>query len=384
MKKTIFLTPILFFVMLQNSYSQTVQASIGLGSSPNSIRIYLLPTITDASAVFSTLQFNVSIPNTISPAPTLSLVSQPFSGVTWIIDPPYDEDGFWNYNIYNGAAGYTLGVTAAVEFVAMELAFNGGPPGNFANSAHLTNLGIGGNVSSLAYFFCSGELNSASGNLFYDRDGAGPDVVVQNNDSYNVAGLAGLSYARFSPPITLPVVFSGYDVKCNDKGALVSWSTSSELNSSKFEIQRSTNGTDWKTIGTVASAGNSNEQRSYQYLDISGGGSAQYRIRQVDLDGEYTYTSIRLTNCKNSVFDVILYPVPVNDLLHVVVKSEMNIQTELKIIDMTGRTVSIINAQLNKGSTNIQIPTLKLPAGQYLLASSDPAIKINSKFVVAH
>lgn len=51
---------------------------------------------------------------------------------------------------------------------------------------------------------------------------------------------------------------------------------------------------------------------------------------------------------------------------------------------MTGRTVKIINAQLVKGSNNIQIPTLKLPAGQYLLAGADPAVKINSKFVVAH
>lgn len=51
---------------------------------------------------------------------------------------------------------------------------------------------------------------------------------------------------------------------------------------------------------------------------------------------------------------------------------------------MTGRTVKIINAKLVKGSNNIQIPTHKLPAGQYLLAGADPAVKINSKFVVAH
>ena len=144
---------------LQNSYAQpTVKASIGIGSTSNSMRIYLRPTIA-ATAVFSTLQFNVAIPNTVSPVPTLTLVSQAFSGVNWIIDPAYNEDGNWNYNIYT-ASSPTLAVSANTEFIAMELAFSGGPPGTFANTAQITCLPDGGCVSGKAYFFCSGTRNS--------------------------------------------------------------------------------------------------------------------------------------------------------------------------------------------------------------------------------
>lgn len=183
---------------------------------------------------------------------------------------------------------------------------------------------------------------------------------------------------------SLPVIFSSYDVKCNDKGALLTWTTSSEINSSKFEIQRSKNGVDWTTVGTVVAAGNSSDIRNYQYVDISGGGTAQYRIRQVDIDGRFTYTPVRMTNCRSQVFDVVLYPVPANDKLNVVVKSDIDMVTTMKVVDMSGRIVSIFNAQLQKGSTNLTVPTLKLANGQYMLISTDPAVNISSKFVVAH
>lgn len=183
---------------------------------------------------------------------------------------------------------------------------------------------------------------------------------------------------------SLPVVFNSYDVKCNDKGALLTWSTASEQNSSTFEIQRSNNGTDWKTVGSIAAAGNSNDTRNYQYLDISGGGAAQYRIRQVDIDGRFIYTAVRLTNCHSVMFNVVLYPVPADDKLNVVVKSDMDISTGFKVVDMSGKTVKFIQAHINKGNTNFTVPTANLSAGQYILVSSDPALNINNKFIVSH
>jgi hypothetical protein len=381
------LSSLIVLLAFQVSYAQTMRASIGIGSAPNRIRVYIQPDATQL-AVISTLQFNVGLPNTVSPAPTLSLVSNNIAGITWIIDPAVNEGGYLNYNIYNAQAGYNLNCVANVEIFVMELQFSGGPPGLFTNTAHLVTLPDGG-VNQTHIFYCTGTINSNGQDLYYDRDGPGPDVVVANGDSYRPTGSGQrgtfTSYARYTPGVTLPVTFASYDVKCNDKGALVTWSTSSELNSSKFEIQRSANGIDWKTIGTVSAAGNSNDIHNYQYVDISGGGTAQYRVRQVDIDGQFTYTAIKLTNCRSAtLFDVVLYPVPANDKLNVVVKSDMDIATELRIVDMSGRVVKQIYSQINKGSTNIAIPVHNLANGQYMLVSADPAVNISSKFVIAH
>ena len=51
---------------------------------------------------------------------------------------------------------------------------------------------------------------------------------------------------------TVPVLFTKFGAQCNSNGTLISWATAQEANSSKFEIERSLNGTDWKTVATVA------------------------------------------------------------------------------------------------------------------------------------
>jgi len=180
---------------------------------------------------------------------------------------------------------------------------------------------------------------------------------------------------------TLPVTFTKYDITCNDKGALLSWSTGSEQNSSRFEIQRSLNGVDWTSIDNVAAAGNSTDQRNYQYLDLYGG-TAFYRIRQVDIDGRFVYTAVKRTECQKSQYDVALYPVPARDNLNVVIRSEINTRTEIQILDINGRSLRRVAVQINKGNNNIQLSVGNLPAGQYMLVGSDPSIQINKKFTI--
>jgi Secretion system C-terminal sorting domain len=180
---------------------------------------------------------------------------------------------------------------------------------------------------------------------------------------------------------TLPVTFSNYDVKCTDKGVALTWATATEQNSSKFEIQRSENGIDWIIIDNVAAAGNSDAQRSYQYVDLKGG-NAQYRIRQVDIDGRFVYTAIKRTDCKQSKLDVVLYPVPAKDNITLVIKSERATRTDLQILDMNGRVVRRVPTQINKGNTNVNLDVSALPAGQYMLSGSEPSLQINKKFTI--
>lgn len=92
----------------------------------------------------------------------------------------------------------------------------------------------------------------------------------------------------------LPVHFSGFNVAVQNKNVLVEWATASESNSAYFEIQRSENGADWKTIGTVNAAGNSSVVKTYSYTDYSVSVAiAYYRVKQVDIDGRFVMTAIR-------------------------------------------------------------------------------------------
>jgi len=395
MKK--YLLSLIALIYLAQGNAQTVRASIGAGAVANSVRIYIRPDITNPSVAVSTMQFNIAIPAASAPVPTLSVTTNNIAGVTWIVEAPYTEGGFIHYNIYNNQSLYTINCTAGVDIQVMEVTFSGGNQAPVANVANLVSLPDGGVLGpfpgTAVFYFTSavgGVLNSDGQSLYYARDG---NVVFANGDTYRPAPPGGISqrgtftsFARLTTPValgagTVPVTFSSYDVRCNDKGALLTWTTATEQNSDRFEIQRSVNGIDWVTVDKVKAAGNSVDTRSYQYLDLNKG-TAQYRIRQVDIDGRFTFTAIRQTNCKGTDFNVVLYPVPAKDNLTVVIKSDAGVRTDLQILDMTGRVIRRIPTQINSGNNTINLNVSDLSAGQYMLVSGDPAVPIDKKFTI--
>lgn len=194
-----------------------------------------------------------------------------------------------------------------------------------------------------------------------------------NSTTFNVPLLLG--------PIVTPVLFTDYKVNCSDKGASITWSTASEINSDYFAIEKNVNGS-WTTIDKVTAAGNSSVSRSYQYLDLEGG-IAQYRIKQVDKDGGFTYTAIRQTNCRTNTINVVIYPVPANDVLNVAIRTDKAIRTELRVLDMTGRIVRRQTAILNTGNNKVVINTAGLASGEYVIRSSDGTVKLNQPFTIA-
>lgn len=114
----------------------------------------------------------------------------------------------------------------------------------------------------------------------------------------------------------LPVTFIGYDLTKRDNGILVFWSTSSEVNNDHFEIQRSSNGKEFKTIGTIKGKGTIKDKTEYDFLDQSPlSGVSYYRIRQVDLDGTADYTSIKSISNISDKRRTIIFPNPTSEFI---------------------------------------------------------------------
>jgi len=183
----------------------------------------------------------------------------------------------------------------------------------------------------------------------------------------------------FTSPVVLPVLFTKFDAGCTNNGALVSWSTGSESNSNYFELQRSINGNDWTPVGTVKAAGNSSTGRTYQKLDLDGG-KAYYRIKQVDLEGNFIYTSIIRTNCDRKAIDMVIYPVPTRDILNVVIRSDKSLKTRLLLVDGVGRIVRKMDVTLFNGSNTFLFNLEGLASGQYLIRSNAPGVGFNKTF----
>ncbi len=217
-----------------------------------------------------------------------------------------------------------------------------------------------------------------------------PGATVPQNVVSSDGGLT--SYDLLSPnlnsPIALanvlPVTYTSFTAGCTDKGALVKWTTGTEINSGYFELQRSNkDGIEWSTVSKLKAKGNSTIETSYEQIDQLGG-AALYRLKQYDLDGTFHYSNIIRTNCADRNIEIVIYPVPAKDVLNIVVRIDKSVKTQLEIYDASGRLVKKINAAIISGNNNIHVSLLGLANGQYVIRSTDPLLPLNKKFTIMH
>ncbi len=92
----------------------------------------------------------------------------------------------------------------------------------------------------------------------------------------------------------LPIKLSHFEVKEMKLNTYLSFSTASETNNDFFNIERSSDGRSFESIGEIKGAGNSSKEISYEFIDERPlPGINYYRIKQTDFDGQFSYSEIR-------------------------------------------------------------------------------------------
>ena len=163
----------------------------------------------------------------------------------------------------------------------------------------------------------------------------------------------------------LPLTLLGFDCLKREKQIDLVWSTSSEVNSSHFEIERSGNGYDFKKIGEVICFGNSNSEIDYEFSDFEPlPKTSYYRLKQVDYDEKYEYSKIvNVTNDKIDNFKAFFSS---QAGLIVIENSGLNKQDcPVHLYDAMGRLVK--TTSFLAGVANTFIDTQTLYDGTYFL-----------------
>lgn len=121
----------------------------------------------------------------------------------------------------------------------------------------------------------------------------------------------GLDDVSFTPG-TLSANFLNFDGAVKDNSVLLNWSTSDELNNKGFDVERSTNSQDFSAIGFVKGTGTTGNKSNYNFTDGNKflSGNIYYRLKQIDLNGNYRYSKIIQVNIQNT-FKWGIYPNPV-------------------------------------------------------------------------
>ncbi|MCC7158096.1 MAG: T9SS type A sorting domain-containing protein, partial [Ignavibacteria bacterium] len=159
-------------------------------------------------------------------------------------------------------------------------------------------------------------------------------------------------FAVEDPATPLPVVLESFDVSVRNRDAGLNWVTSYELNNKGFGIERKVKSeggyTAWKEIGFVNGNGTSNKGFAYSYTDRKlNKGSYQYRLRQVDYNGNAEYFSPSNTSDivvgNPNVFDLGQnYPNPSNPKSKIDFQMPFDGKVSIKVYDLLGREVATL------------------------------------------
>ena len=226
----------------------------------------------------------------------------------------------------------------------------------------------------LNYF--DGELNGIDENslaLFKSDDGitwlnqgfASKDPTTNFAERTGINSFSKWTLSNDNNP--LPVQFILFNSVCRVNNVLLTWKTAQEQNSSRFNIERSSDGVNWTVIGNLPAAGNSNTEKSYSYSDNNPLQNGFYRIAEIAIDGRAHYTGILLSNCASpGVFRV--WPNPVREILFINIVATDPSAATIKIFDSKGSLVKIQSATVLRGSNQLNVGMQFLANGVYSLA----------------
>lgn len=172
--------------------------------------------------------------------------------------------------------------------------------------------------------------------------------------------------------ISLPVELQLFTAEVFDENKIkLHWETATEKNNYGFEIQRRRAGEDWEKIKFVSGAGTVNKKIEYSFIDtVMGATEVDYRLRQVDLGGNFSFSHVIKVNLKfpNEYILDQNYPNPFNSTTVIEYSLPQEDRINLSIYDVTGRLVKTVVDQEQvaghyavnwdgKNSTGVQLPT---------------------------
>ena len=215
--------------------------------------------------------------------------------------------------------------------------------------------------------------------------GAGPSTLegrirsAQTITAFSPFTLGSIDFTNL-----LPVTWLSFDAKYNQEQqtVLLEWATASETKNQSFMIERSENGTDFQEIGTQNGAFNSNAVQKYQFLDFEPlRAKTYYRIKQMDIDGNSSYSNIKMVEV-SSQERVGITHYQTQTILYA--NLEQATKAKINIYDIRGNNLGVFDVVLEKGQNQIPLPiqTLSKTIYLYKIELENQSDFVSGKFLV--
>ena len=236
---------------------------------------------------------------------------------------------------------------------------------------------------TMDFAYLTHELNGiAAGNLamFKSVSGGTPWIPQRGTTAAgNVLTKTGISdfsiWTLGNSANPLPVELTAFTATALGRTVQLKWSTASEKNTARFEVERSLDGTAFDRIGTVAAAGTSTAPQAYALTDAQLPASTRtlyYRLKQVDQDGTFSFSPVRRVGLSEAAEGLALYPNPTHGSSATLTGSQPG--TLVHVFDALGRVVTSATADAT-GTAALALPA-GLATGVYVVRTGNKALRL--------
>jgi hypothetical protein len=178
----------------------------------------------------------------------------------------------------------------------------------------------------------------------------------------------------------LPVELINFTAQKQDKLVQLNWSTATERDNAFFEIERSGTGFQFASIGQVPGNGNSVTIRRYDFTDDQPfNGLNYYRLKQVDFDGQFTYSPVVSVQFDGPGGGFRLFPVPVKDQLQLQLDEPDIFESQWFVYNTLGQLV--LSGQMPADQSMLDLNVADLTPGMYLLQRTSDRARSSRMFV---
>ncbi|MFH0736000.1 MAG: YCF48-related protein [bacterium] len=221
-----------------------------------------------------------------------------------------------------------------------------------------------------------------------NTNGAGDVAIGMRGDGtadiYVLSTNNGLGAYRTISPV--PVELTSFIASADNGIVTLSWITATEVNSKEYVIERQS-GSSWVAVGSVNAAGTTTEPKEYTFTEkISGSSVYSYRLKMIDLDGTFAYSSVvEVEIGLPATFQLSQnYPNPFNPTTRVNYSVPVDSKVTFELYDITGQRVAVLfNADIKAGyyTLDISANSYRLASGVYIYRMTASSLTDGKNFV---
>jgi hypothetical protein len=201
-----------------------------------------------------------------------------------------------------------------------------------------------------------------------------------------------LDYLEYNDGMIISVDLLNFDAVNNGKRVDLFWKTASEINTDRFDVEKSIvneSGKSFSTIETIKSIGNSSVSTEYgPFVDnkVEYGNTYSYRLKMYERDGKFEYSQeklVTLTGNNGTVWMNEIVPNPASNIANIEYNLSQNMNIELGIYDLNGnRVLNLFEGVQNSGTQILSADLSKLSSGSYNVVLKADGILLTTKLNV--